>query len=747
MFTKKIVVFVAALCSLTLAQSLSDFIVIDQFGYRSGAVKTAVIRSPKRGPDANLSFSPGNTYQVIDEATGTSVHQGGPVHKFADDPHSGDEIWWFDFSAVTAPGRYHILDVQRNVRSFPFRIADDVYNEALKHAVRTFFYQRVGFAKEARFAGAAWADDASHMRPGQSTQARSFFDQNNAATERNLTGGWYDAGDFNQYTAWTASYIEIMLETYRNRPEVFTDNYNIPESGNGIPDIIDEARFGMDHLLRLQNGANYVQTVRPPNYPNITNFDGSLLSVIGHAHAAPPSASDGRSFYGAPSTNATYAGARTFALGAVVFEEFDPEYAATLRAAALRAWNWAEANPNVVFYNDERSGANDLAAGQQGTDDSFEMRLQTAVNMFEMTRERSYLTIFEENWRELSLYQWWGHTDHFRTGQHLMYFKYMALPEANQTVVNDIRTDRGGMVGAFNKTGDFIGRIGHDGYRSFLLTYPWGSNRAKAEMGLNFYYYDKLRVEPNSTVDFTTAAEDYLHYLHGVNPFNWVYLSNMNDFGASRSLTSFYHTWFSPGTPWSKTGESEHGPAPGFLSGGPNSSYSVERGDGGQWPNNLWGYTPNQEERTLGDYILNTLVGSPPAKMYMDINHGWPINTWEITENSCGYQLNYIRLLSKFAQPNGSTFVRNTGKQTASKTSHALSVRGRRGALELRLKGMDAQSVELFNLRGARIAVLNKGELQEGTHRFTTKGFAKQMCVVRVTSSDKRVVTMPVRIE
>jgi mannan endo-1,4-beta-mannosidase len=77
----------------------------------------------------------------------------------------------------------------------------------------------------------------------------------------------------------------------------------------------------------------------------------------------------------------------------------------------------------------------------------------------------------------------------------------------------------------------------------------------------------------------------------------------------------------------------------------------------------------------------------------------------------------------------------------------SLSVRGERGSLELNIKGMGAQTVELFNLRGSRVAVLSKNKLGEGVHRFAVKGIAKQMCFVRVTSVDKKVVTLPVRIE
>ena len=77
----------------------------------------------------------------------------------------------------------------------------------------------------------------------------------------------------------------------------------------------------------------------------------------------------------------------------------------------------------------------------------------------------------------------------------------------------------------------------------------------------------------------------------------------------------------------------------------------------------------------------------------------------------------------------------------------SLSVRGARGSLELNIRGIDAQTVELFNLRGSKVAVLSKNKLGEGVHRFAVRGVAKQMCFVRVTSVDKKAVTLPVRVE
>jgi hypothetical protein len=616
---------------------VTGFIVVDQFGYRPDAQKVAVIRNPVRGLDAEFSFTPGSIYQVIDESNGSSVYQNSPVHMFADDVNSGDEIWWFDFSSVTASGRYHVLDTENNVRSPSFSIAEDVYNEVLKHAIRVFYYQRAGFEKETQYAGTGWADGASHIGAGQDKQARFFHDKDNADLELDLHGGWYDAGDYNKYTPWTARYIEEMLNAYRENPDVFGDDYNIPESGNGIPDIIDEARWGMDYLLRLQYD------------------DGSMISVVGLAHDSPPSSATGESYYGRVNTTSAYSAARAFALGSVVFAEWDEAYAVKLKTAAEKAWAWAEANPDVMYQNNSRDfDSQGLAAGGQEIEDDStgartENRLYAALYMYEMTGDKAFLTIFNDNYRNFPLYQWWGFMDHYRTSQHLLYFMYMNLPDADPDVVEDIISgERGGMIAGFNGSDDFAGKLGECGYRAFLKDYPWGSNRAKSEMGLTFYLWDKYNMEPEKTTDFISAAESYLHYIHGVNPFGMVYLTNMNDYGATKSLTSIYHTWFPSGCPvWDIAGVSTYGPAPGFLSGGANQNYNVQNG----FPTRLGGYTPTDAEMELGTFIQENLAGSPPMKMYMDISHSWPINSWEITEPSCGYQMAYIRLLSKFAAP------------------------------------------------------------------------------------------------
>jgi hypothetical protein len=152
----------------------------------------------------------------------------------------------------------------------------------------------------------------------------------------------------------------------------------------------------------------------------------------------------------------------------------------------------------------------------------------------------------------------------------------------------------------------------------------------------------KYKTNETSVAVFKSAGEDYLHYIHGVNPLSKCYLSNMSSRGAENSVNQFYHSWFKDkSTLWDEVGVSTYGPAPGFLVGGPNSSYSKDGCcDGG------CGGTVNNAVCTSFD--VSKVIGQPRQKSYADFNTNWPLNSWEVTENSCGYQMAYIRLISKF---------------------------------------------------------------------------------------------------
>ncbi len=609
------------------SEPLSPYIVVDDFGYRPGAPKFAVIRDPVTGFDAEQAFEAGATYALVDAFSGAHVHTG-PLSAWnggAEDASSGDRASWFDFSSVSIPSAYYVLDTERGARSPVFLISGDVYRNVLKHAVRTLFYQRAGFAKEAAFAGEGWADAASHLRPGQDAQARLFSAPNDATTERDLSGGWYDAGDYNKYTNWTADYVIDLLRAYRQRPGIWSDDYGIPESGNGVPDVLDEVKWGLDWLVKMQSE------------------DGSLLSIVGLDDGSPPSAADGPSRYGSASTSATLSGASAFAFGAKTFGDLGSgfaAYAADLRARAERAWQFAEQNPNLIFRNNEAaSGSQGLGAGQQEVDDSGRLtkRLHAACHLFELTGGEAYRATFDANYAQTGFIST-GYTYGWDEFLQEALLHYTTLDGATPNVAANIReTYTAGVLGGDNLPAH---RNALDPYRAPLATYTWGSNAVKSRVGLVLHSFVKYGLSGAPSEELLAAAEGYLHYLHGVNPLGLVYLTNMNALGAERSADQIYHSWFSHGSAaWDSASQATYGPAPGFLAGGPNPSYSWDACCPDGCSGNACGSAPPSPP-----------AGQPAQKSYFDFNDSWPLNSWAVTENSNGYQTAYIRLLSQFVE-------------------------------------------------------------------------------------------------
>ena len=622
--------FCLAACGAKTVSVTAPYIVIDQFGYLPNLEKRAIIRSPEIGYDAGQSFAPGSRYAVIDAASGEAVYEGRPeIWKQGQiDELSGDKVWWFDFSTVTTPGSYLIRDVERGVDSYPFDIADDVYRPVLKAAFKTLYYQRAGFEKRAPYALTGYEDGASHLGPGQDLQARLYSAKDDASTERDLRGGWYDAGDYNKYTSWTANYIRMLLHSYIENPSVWTDDFDIPESGNGIPDILDEVKWGLDWLERMQNE------------------DGSMLSVMSLAEGSPPSAADGPSYYGPANTSASYSSAGAFAMAADIYAKL-PEYrrhAARYRSRAIRAWNWAEANPNVIFKNnDAEQGSEGLAAGQQevGPERLEKKILMSAIYMFKITGQRKYARLVEQIYNDIAPITPWA-ADGFEgdIAPTLLYFSQ--IKGVSRAFKSRIRRDYQEALMGENGMMQSINKQDH-AYATPMNGYYWGSNNIKAQRGSIFTQAALAKMKGASNTSYQNAGSQYLHYLHGVNPFGLVYLTNMERYGAEKSASELYHNWFINGSArHDSTFTSTYGPAPGFLVGGPNSSYERDA----CCKSKCGGFGDRVCKRPL----LSPPAGQPQMKSYAEFNDGWPLNSWQVTENSNSYQTAYIRLLSKYVR-------------------------------------------------------------------------------------------------
>jgi hypothetical protein len=121
---------------------------------------------------------------------------------------------------------------------------------------------------------------------------------------------------------------------------------------------------------------------------------------------------------------------------------------------------------------------------------------------------------------------------------------------------------------------------------------------------------------------------EHLHYFHGLNPLGMVMLSNMYSLGGDRCVNEIYHTWFYDQTEYDNALTSTKGPAPGYVTGGPNPNFSVTS--------------------------LSPPANQPALKSYLEFNDGYPLSSWEITEPSISYQAAYLRLLAHFVDAQGS---------------------------------------------------------------------------------------------
>ena len=596
------------------AQPISTFIHVDQFGYLPTATKVAVLSNPQVGYNASNSYSfpammelrNANTDAVVFSAAPT-MWNGGATHG-----QSGDQGYWFDFSSYTTPGTYYVYDAENDERSATFSIDEAVYEEVMKTAFRMFYYNRCNLAKEETYAGADWTDAVSFLNPLQDANCRFIDDPGNAALEKDLSGGWFDAGDYNKYVTFTYSTMHNLLWAYQENPDVFGDDWNIPESGNGIPDLIDEIKWELDWLLKMNN------------------VDGSTQIKMGSQNysenaASPPSNNTDQRFYGPTCTSASIAVASIFAHAAKVLADFPSlnTYANTLEDRAEMAWDYV-----LPFINNNtlETACDDgsIVAGDADWDVDVQRTaaVVAAIHLYNLTTTESYNTYVIDHAESTSpiVNDFWG-VDEMELIDALLLYTTLTGADASleTTILNSVTT------AVTNNWNGFFGFNDADLYRAFMpdWSYHWGSNLPKAQYAILNSLLVKYGIDSGNESDYTSKMEENLHYFHGVNPQGLVYLSNMYDFGGDRCVDEIYHGWFADGTDWDNAQTSLYGPAPGYVSGGANANFTVSS--------------------------LSPPYNQPRQKSYLDFNDGFPNNSWEISEPAIYYQAGYVRLLANLA--------------------------------------------------------------------------------------------------
>lgn len=593
------------------------WIKVDQFGYQPAMQKVAVVVDPQAGFNAAEAFAPGTgsgQYQIRRWADDVVVHTGTlqPWKSGATHAQSGDRGWHYDFSALTAAGAYYIWDSARQVGSGRFEIGSAVYAPVLRHAVRMFYHQRLNHAKVAPYVDARWADAAAYERPGQDRSATSRWAKGQAATARDLSGGWMDAGDTNKYVTFAQSAVLQLLDAYRMSPAVFRDDFGIPESGNGLPDLLDELKWELDFLRRMQDASG-------------THGLFLKVGVDSYTDISPPSADARPRYYLPECTSATLAGAAMFGAAHVVYRGFASQAAgaADLLARAEAAWARAKLTTSGFTVFQTACDDGDIKAGDADVDaqGQLESSVLAAIALYEATGKAEYRAHVEANYARVRPYNiwWWGP---YWAPMQVALLRHAGQPGVSASVASNLRSQKSWQSGVISLTDFNGGTNGTDLYRAHLADaeFNWGHNMTRSNAGLINLDFEAFGINSTSAALYRRIAEQHLHWLHGANPMGLVMLSNMASAGAESSLSEIYHTWFANGTVWDSTRTSARGPAPGYLAGGPNTTYTGS---------------------------VAGLASQPPQKAYKDWNTGWPENSWEVTEPAIYYQAAYVQLLAR----------------------------------------------------------------------------------------------------
>ncbi len=644
----------------------SDFIHVDQFGYLTNHKKIAVISNPQSGFNSNLSYTPSATLEVRSAVDNSVVFSGsteawnnGNVHT-----QSGDSGWWFDFSSLTTPGDYYIYDTSTNESSAIFTISAQPYQEVLNAASKMFYYNRSGIAKEEPYVLAGYVDGASFLHDGS---ARDVYDQNNAATEKDMSGGWFDAGDFNKYVTFTESTLHGLLWAFKENPSIFSDNFNIPESNNGIPDILDEIKWELDWLLKM------------------INSDGSVHIKIGSRDydenvQTPPSLNNEIRYYAPTCTSAAIAASGILAHAAKVLGEYASlsTYAQTLEDQAILTWNWVLPYlNNNTLQTDCDDGSVVSGDADRNADDQRKMALTAAVYLFDLTNDAQYNQYVIDHLNDSEVInndQW----DNYNIENIDAFLHYTTLPNADTTTKNTILNSA--QTSASNNFNNYFEFTDLGLYRSYSndWTYHWGSNSARSSMGILNLIFHKYDINNSANATYGLRAKGILHYFHGVNPLDLVYLSNMSSYGAENSINQLYHNWFDDGSIWDDVQNSTYGPPPGYLVGGPNQDYD-------------------------SNTSLTPPYNQPQQKSYLDFNTGFPDDSWELSEPAIYYQSAYIRLLSGVMSLNSGSVLSTDHVSSENASAYSLYPNPSSESFQITIPEGQTVDVIVSNMNGQRI--------------------------------------------
>lgn len=530
---------------------------LNQIGFEPGDAKTAIVW----GGSAPL------TWTLVDASD--RVLTQGKARVLGKDAASGAELQRIDFSDFRVPGEGYRLVVGGSP-SDAFAIREGIYAPLAKDALAFFYHQRAGVPIEARLVGAAWARPAGHPKEVAKCFAgrdERGTDWKGCGTALDLTGGWYDAGDHGKYVVNGGISLWTLLNAYERRPAAFADgSLKVPEAGNRVSDLLDEARFEMEFLLRMQiaDGVRMRVPAGPPKPARAGKpawetepADFAEIDAGGMAHQkvadrnwtglpTPPQDDREERLVYPPTTAATLNLAATAAQCARLWRGVDDAFAARCLAAAGRAWEAAKRNPEVYATNSF------TGSGGYGDGDVSDEFYWAAAELFATTGggEYRYVVTHMRHFTVALNEPGWPSTAPL--GTITLATVRNGLPKA------DIDRLRAAIVAAADR---FLADEKGNGYGIPYVArdYPWGSNAAL----LNRAMLIGLAHDFTGDAKYREGVVAAMDYVLGRNPLGQSYVSG---YGV-RPMRNPHHRFWAP-----SLDPKLPGPPPGVLSGGPNST-------------------------------------------------------------------------------------------------------------------------------------------------------------------------------
>ncbi|MDG5767672.1 glycoside hydrolase family 9 protein [Balneolales bacterium ANBcel1] len=533
------ILFLALFCTFFItasgqAQRLSEAIHLNQIGFHPDAPKKAVVTEGE--PDVFYILSPD-----FEDTLYT-----GRLGRLKEAPNSGERVRIADFSELRTSGTY-ILWVTKLGYSYPFTIAPRIYEEAAKASLKSYYHQRMSIPISERYGG-VWARPAGHpdtlvvIHPSAATPERP------AGSTISAPKGWYDAGDYNKYSVNSGITMGTMLSLYEDFPEYMsTFDVDIPETGNGMPDVLNEVLWNLRWYLNMQDpydGGVYHKLTT-------ANFEGRVM----------PAEATSTRYVIQKSVTGTLNFAAVMAQSARAFEKYEdvvPGLADSCLAAAEHAWEWAMNNPRKLYNQNimnERYNP-DILTGAYGDGDPSDEFIWAAAELFVTTGNPKYydaVDLFPDG--ELTVPNW-GNV------QALAYYTLARFaPELPDVASGDIPQVEKLIVDLADRLVSGASRTGYDtvidGDES---NYVWGSSGVAGNQGVALIQAWRLTGD-RTYLDYAQANLDYLL---GRNATGYSFLTG---FGFKTPMDIHHRP---------SDARANVPPVPGLVAGGPNPGQQDE---------------------------------------------------------------------------------------------------------------------------------------------------------------------------